>query len=348
MFTKKTGSVKQNRRQMPQASSTRRLAAIRRHTCSSTTTTTIKMVRTPVLDIGYEEHGDPNGVPIVLLHGFPYYVRSWDGVAPPLVKAGYRVLAPYLRGYGPTRFRDPNAPRTAEQAAIGQDVIDFADALRLERFALAGYDWGLRAGCITSILHPHRVLAFVAIGGYSVFRGPPAVQKASPAPAKLEAKLWYQWYFNLEQGRAALENEKNRHDVIRLLWEQWAPTWSYSADDYARSAPSFDNPDFVEVVLHSYRHRNFHPDAPGEERFLGVERRLADLPPVPVPTIVLHGRDTGLVKPSEDPARDQARFPAMVARRLVDGAGHDLPVQRPEAVSGALIELLAGKGLELP
>ena len=157
-----------------------------------------------------------------------------------------------------------------------------------------------------------------------------------------------QWYFNVEQGRAALENEENRHDVIRLLWEQWAPTWSYSADDFARSAPSFDNPDFVEVVLHSYRHRNFHPDAPGEERFLEVERRLADLPPVPVPTIVLHGRDTGLVKPSEDPARDQARFPAMVARRLVHGAGHDLPVQRPEAVSGALIELLAGKGLELP
>ena len=322
--------------------STRRLIAIQRHVCSSNVVDNrnkkIKTVLTPVLEIGYEEDGEKNAIPIVLLHGFPYDVRCWDRVVPPLVSAGYRVLRPYLRGYGPTRFRDKNARRTAEQAAIGQDVIDFANSLNLEKFALAGFDWGLRAACIASILHPNRILAFVAIGGYSVFRGPPSVKKSPVLPAKFEAMLWYQWYFNVEQGKQGLE--ENRHDIIKLLWQQWAPTWKYSEEDYARSAKSFENPDFVKVVLHSYRHRNFHPDAPGEDRFLEVERRLAELPPVPVPTIILHGKDTGLVQAPEDPTRDQTRFPAMVARRLVDGAGHDLPVQRPEAVSDALLELL--------
>ena len=293
----------------------------------------VRFAQTPVLNIGYEEHGDASGFPVMLLHGFPYDIRSFDGVVPPLVEAGHRVIVPYLRGYGPTTFLDPDAPRTAEQAAIGQDVVDLAAALGIDRLALAGFDWGLRAACITSILHPEMVAGFVAIGGYSV---QDTVTKETPAPAFREAKMWYQWYFNTEQGRAGLE--ANRRDIIRHLWETWAPTWDYTDEAFNRSAPSFDNPDFVDIVLHSYRHR--HKNAPGEERFLEVERKLAEGPPITVPAIVLRGADSGLGAPSEDPSEDERNFTNLVARRIISGAGHDLPVQRPDAVSEALLELL--------
>ena len=292
-----------------------------------------RMTQTAALDIGYEEGGDTTGFPIILLHGFPYDVRSWDGAVPPLVNAGYRVLVPYLRGYGPTRFRDPTAVRMAEQAAIAQDVVDFADALGLDRFALAGFDWGNRAACITAILHPERVRAQVAIGGYSVQN---TVTPSRPASAAAEARLWYQWYFNTERGRAGLEAD--RRDICRHLWDTWSPGWQYTDEAFDRSAVSFDNPDFVDVVIHSYRHR--HVNAPGEERFLAVERQLAERPPIRVPAIVLRGAENGFGRPSQDPSGDQARFTALVARRIVDGAGHDLPAHRPDAVASALLELL--------
>jgi len=293
----------------------------------------VRFVQTPMLNIGYEEHGDASGFPIILLHGFPYDIRSFDGVIAPLVEAGHRVIVPYLRGYGPTSFLDPDAPRMAEQAAIGQDVVDLAGALGINRMALAGFDWGLRAGCITSILHPEMVAGFVAIGGYSVQN---TVQKEQPAPAFREARMWYQWYFNTEQGRVGLE--ENRRDIIRYLWETWAPTWDYTDEAFNLSAPSFDNPDFVDIVLHSYRHR--HMNAPGEDRFIEVELNLAKGPPVTVPSIVLRGADSGLGAPSQDPSADERNFTQLVARRIVSGAGHDLPVQRPDAVSAALLELL--------
>ena len=309
-------------------------AGVRRSQAQTGTEHTVRMVQTGVLDIGYEEHGDGEGFPIILLHGFPYDVRSWDGVVPPLADAGYRVLVPYLRGYGPTRFLDPAAPRMAQQAAIAQDVIDFADALGLEQCALAGFDWGNRAACIATILHPERVRAQVAINGYSVQN---TVTPGRPASAAAEARLWYQWYFNTDRGRAGLE--ANRRDIIRYLWETWSPGWEYTDEAFDRSAPSFDNPDFVDIVIHSYRHR--HVNAPGESRFLAVERQLTERPQIQVPAIVLRGTESGFGRPSPDPSGDQARFSALVARRLVDGAGHDLPVQRPDAVSTALIELLA-------
>ena len=293
----------------------------------------VKFAKTPMLNIGYEEHGDPSGFPIMLLHGFPYDIRSFDGVVPPLVEAGHRVIVPYLRGYGATTFLDPDVPRTAEQAAIGQDVVDLAEALGIGRLALAGFDWGLRAACIPSILYPEMVTGFVAMGGYSVQN---TIAKESPAPAFREARMWYQWYFNTEQGRVGLE--ENRRDIVRHLWETWAPTWTYTDETFNRSAPSFDNPDFVDIVVHSYRHR--HMNAPGEERFIEVERKLAVGPPITVPSIVLRGGDSGLGAPSEDPSEDERNFTNLVARRIVAGAGHDLPVQRPDAVSEALLELL--------
>jgi pimeloyl-ACP methyl ester carboxylesterase len=293
-----------------------------------------RTVQTDVLDIGYEEHGNPAGTAIILLHGFPYDVRSFDGVVAPLVAAGHRVLVPWLRGYGPTRFRDSSAPRMAEQAALAQDVIDFADALRIERFALAGFDWGNRAACIVSILTPARVIGQVSVGGYSVQN---TVARGGSMPARQAARFWYMWYFNTDQGAAALE--ANRHDLIRYLWETWSPQWQYTDEAYARSAPSFDSPDFVEIVVHSYRHRLMN--APGEQRFLEMERRLAEQPPVDVPAIVLAPGASGLGgRPSENPAGDQRRFTKLVARRIVEGAGHDLPAHRPDTVAEALLELL--------
>lgn len=294
----------------------------------------VQRVQTPVLEIGYEAHGPDDGTPVILLHGFPYDVRSFDGVVSPLIAAGCRVLVPYLRGYGPTRFRDADAPRMAEQAALAQDVVDFADALGLERFALAGFDWGNRAACIVSILAPERVIGQVSVGGYSV---QDTVNPGGVMPARLASMFWYMWYFNADAGARALAAD--RHDIIRYLWETWSPAWEYTDEDYARSAPSFDNPDFVDVVVHSYRHRQ--RNAPGEARFLDVERSLAERPSIEVPAIVLRPGATGLGgRPSRDPGADRARFTNLVARRIVDGAGHDLPAHRPDAVAEAVLELV--------
>lgn len=291
-----------------------------------------RTVQTPVLDIGYVESGNSTGFPVILLHGFPDDVHAYDAVSRPLAQAGYRVLVPYLRGYGRTHFRDPSSPRMAEQAAIGQDVIDFADALTLPRFAVAGYDWGGRAACIAAALHPDRVRAAVLVGGYSiqdVFSAP------RPAPPQVESAFWYQWYFNTERGRIGLA--QNRRALCRLLWQQWSPTWHFADAAYDETAPSFDNPDFVDCVIHSYRHRNLN--AKGEARFDAVERRLAGRPKIDVPAILIYGADDGLAKPSADGTADRALFSRLVDRRIVPG-GHFLPRENPDAVSSALIELL--------
>jgi pimeloyl-ACP methyl ester carboxylesterase len=223
----------------------------------------------------------------------------------------------------------------AEQAALAQDVIDFADALALDRFALAGFDWGNRAACIVSIVAPERVIGQVSIGGYSVQN---TVARGQPMGARQAAQFWYMWYFNTEQGAAALQ--ANRHDLIRYLWDTWSPQWQYTDETYARSAPSFDNPDFVAITVHSYRHRLLN--AAGEPRFLEMEQRLAQQPTVDVPAIVLAPGATGLGgRPSESPAGDQRRFTKLVARRIVENAGHDLPAHRPDAVADALLELVS-------
>ncbi len=294
-----------------------------------------RVVQTPVLNIGFEESGAPQGFPIVLLHGFPDDVRAWDEVAAPLAGRGYRVIVPYLRCYGPTRFREAAAPRMAEQAAIGQDLIDLADALGLPRFAVAGYDWGNRAACIAAALHPERVRAAVFIGGYTI---QDTVSPPEPAAPERERALWYQWYFNTERGRAGLA--ANRRPLCRLLWELWSPTWHFTDATFARTAPSFDNPDFVDCVIHSYRHRNMN--AKGEPRFIEVERQLAKRPKIQVPSIVLLGADDGVGGPPPvDSPAERASFTARAARRIVSGAGHFLPREKPEAVSSALLELLA-------
>jgi pimeloyl-ACP methyl ester carboxylesterase len=292
------------------------------------------VVRTPTLDIAYEASGPSGGFPIILLHGFPDDVRAYDDVAPPLAAAGYRVLVPYLRGYGPTRFVDPKAPRMAQQAAIGQDLLDFMDALRIDGAALAGYDWGGRAACLAAILAPERVRALVAIGGYNVQN---TLAPSRPAPAAQERAFWYQWYFNTERGRLGFA--QNRREICRMLWRDWSPSYQFDEATFERTAVAFDNPDFVDVVIHSYRHR--HGNAPGEARFDAMERRLATQPPITVPTVILHGGDDG-VSLSRATERELSMFPAGTARHVVAGAGHFLPREKPgaPAVVDALLTLL--------
>jgi pimeloyl-ACP methyl ester carboxylesterase len=293
----------------------------------------ISRIRTATLEIAYEVSGPPGGFPLVLLHGFPDDARAFDDVVPPLVAAGYRVLVPYLRGYGPTRFLDPAEPRMAQQAAIGQDLLDFLNALSLGRVALAGYDWGGRAACIAALLAPERVRGLVTIGGYNVQN---TLGPFRPAPAAVERTLWYQWYFNTERGRLGLE--ENRRDICRTLWQEWAPTWKFDDAAFERTAPSFDNPDFVPVVIHSYRHR--HGNAPGDPRFDRIERHLATRPPLRVPTIVMSGADDP-VDPSRNASRfDPTLFPPGTEQRVVPGAGHFMPREKPGAVVDALLAVL--------
>jgi len=289
-------------------------------------------VRTPLLEIAYEAYGPEAGTPIVLLHGFPDDAHAYGRVAPPLADAGHRVLVPYLRGYGPTRFLDAATPRMAQQAAIGQDLLDFMEALGLDGVTLAGYDWGGRAACIAAILAPARVRGLVTIGGYNVQN---TLAPSKPAPAHHERMYWYQWYFNTERGRVGLE--QNRHEICKYLWKDWSPTWRFTDDEYARTAPSFDNPDFVDVVIHSYRHR--HRNAPGDPRFDEVEKRLGGRPPITVPTVILHGGDdaVGLREPE---AQELFQFRPGTPRHVVPGVGHFMPRERPEALVDALRAVL--------
>jgi pimeloyl-ACP methyl ester carboxylesterase len=291
----------------------------------------MKTARTGVLDIAYEETGPADVRAVVLLHGFPDDVHASDDVAPPLAAAGYRVIVPYLRGYGPTRFLDPATPRSGEQAALGHDLLDLIDALDLRRPILAGYDWGGRAACIVAALWPERVGGLVSITGYNIQNIAGASQPQSPAA---EHRLWYQWYFHTERGVAGLA--ANRGPLCRLLWELWSPNYRFSDADYAKTAAAFDNPDFVAVVIQSYQHR--YGNAPGDPRYAAVEARLAERPPITVPTIVLHGAADG-VGPAVGSEGHARHFTASYRREVIPVAGHFLPREAPDAVVKAVREL---------
>jgi pimeloyl-ACP methyl ester carboxylesterase len=294
----------------------------------------IKTVRTSVLDIAYDETGPPDGRPVVLMHGFPDDIHAYDDVAPPLAEAGCRVIVPYLRGYGPTRFLDPATPRSGEQAALGHDLYDLIDTLDLKQPILAGYDWGGRACCVVSALWPERVGGLVSITGYNIQSIAAANRPHSPAA---EYRYWYQWYFHTERGVAGLTD--NRGPLCRLLWELWSPNYRFSDADYAKTAASFDSPDFVAVVIQSYRHR--YGNAPGDPRYAEIEARLAEKPPIAVPTIVLHGEADG-VGPAVNSEGHARHFTGPYRRAVIPAAGHFLPREAPKAVADAVRELNEG------
>jgi len=289
-------------------------------------------IRTSTLEAGYEEGGNAGGPPVFLLHGWPYDPRCYDEVVPPLVAAGCRVIVPYLRGFGPTRFMSTGTPRSGQQAALGNDLRELMDALAIDRAVLAGYDWGGRAACIVSALWPERVLGLVTGNGYNIQNIPAAMKPAGPAQ---EHRLWYQYYFHTERGRAGLE--QNRRALCRYIWEIWSPNWAFDDAVFERSAGSFDNPDFVAVTIQSYRHR--FGNAPGDPALEPIEQRLAGQPKIAVPTIALHGDASG-VQPAEASARHAAFFVGPYQRRVLPRIGHNLPQEAPQAFADAILELV--------
>lgn len=292
---------------------------------------TPRRVEAGALLVAYEESGDPGGWPVLLMHGFPYDGRAYDGVVPPLVAAGARVIVPWLRGYGGTRFRDAATPRSGEQAALGQDLLDLMDALGIARAVLAGYDWGGRAACVVAALWPERVAGLVSQNGYNI---QDIARSMEPAPPEDERKLWYQYLFHTERGRAGLA--RDRRGLCRLLWRLWSPEWAFDDATFGRSATSFDNPDFVEVVIHSYRHR-FGLVA-GDSAVAEVERRLAARPAIVVPAITMDGDADGVLA-AGGTAGHARHFAGPHEHRVLRGGGHNLPQERPAEFAAAVLGL---------
>lgn len=287
--------------------------------------------QTPVLDIGYESTGDPRGTPVVLLHGFPYDVRAYDDVAAVLAGEGAFVLAPYLRGFGPTRFLDPATMRSGQQAALAQDLLDFLDALNIEKAVVAGYDWGGRAACIVAALEPDRVAGLVTVNGYNMHN---LARSGEPVNPEWERSYWYQYYFHSERGRRGLE--RNRDELCELLWRTWSPSWAGARGAFPASAPSLHNPDFVDVVIHSYRHR--YGLADGDPRYQRFEDLIAKEPSITVPTVVLESGDDGVGGPAASEDRDH--FTGPYSEILLPRIGHNVPQEDPGAFAQAVVSLL--------
>ncbi len=295
----------------------------------------MRLVRAAALDIAIEEHGPPDGPAALLLHGFPDDVRVWDGVAPALAASGWRVVVPWLRGHGATRFRDPATPRSGQQGALAADALALLDALGIGRAFLAGYDWGVRAASAVAALWPERVAGLVCADGYVI--QDIAAAKAPAAEIGHELRYWYQWYFHTPRGQAGLA--AHRAQIGRLLWRLWSPNWAWDEAAFLRSAASWDNPDYVDVVVHSYMHR--YGNVPGDPAYDAIETRLADQPPITVPAVVLCGAADG-VSPPDAQDEDRAMFTGPYRRRVVPRAGHFLPREAPEAYVTALTELHDG------
>ncbi|SDC69317.1 Pimeloyl-ACP methyl ester carboxylesterase [Cupriavidus sp. YR651] len=294
----------------------------------------VRQVRTELLDIGYHEAGPENGRPVILLHGFPYDIHSYVDVAPMLAARGYRVIVPHLRGHGTTRFLSASTPRSGQQAAIGEDVIALMDALHIPEAVLAGYDWGGRAACVVAALRPSRCVGLVSVNSYLIQDIARATQ---PLPPQVEWGLWYQFYFQTERGRKGLEASRN--DIARILWKNNSPTWQFDDATFVRAAEAFNNPDYVEIVIHSYRHRLGL--APGYPLYEDAERKLAKLPAITVPSITLDGMADGVV-PATDGKGQAARFAGPRIHRQIPGVGHNLPQEAPQAFVDAVSELVAG------
>lgn len=294
----------------------------------------LQQVAAGQLDVTYATWGEASGWPCLLGHGFPYDIHAYAEVAPRLAAAGAYVIVPYLRGFGPTRFLNPETPRSGEQAALGADLRALMDALGLERAILGGYDWGGRAACVVAALWPERVEALVSGNSYNI---QDIARSGEPAPPEVEAGLWYQYYFHAERGRRGLAAD--RAGIARLLWKMWSPTWAFDEAAFARSADAFGNPDFVEVVIHSYRHR--YGLVPGDPAVAAIEARLATQPDIAVPTVAIDGDRDGVNAGTRHHAR---KFKGPFAYKVFANAGHNLPQEAPEAWAAAVIEARAMAG----
>ena len=290
-----------------------------------------RTVKTDILEIAFHEYGDRDGWPCILSHGFPYDVQAYAETAPILAQAGARVIVPYLRGYGPTRFLSAETLRSGEQAALGSDLLALMDALEIERAVIGGYDWGSRASCVVAALWPDRVTALVSGNSYNIQN---IARSGEPAAAEKEASHWYQFYFHSERGRRGLI--ENRRDITRFLWRSWSPSWRFDDATFERSAEAFDNPDFVEVVIHSYRHR-FGLVA-GDPAVAPLEARLAAQPDITVPAITIDAKGSGL---GTDTRHHAKKFTGPHDHRDFDNIGHNLPQQDPEGWARVVLDARA-------
>jgi pimeloyl-ACP methyl ester carboxylesterase len=290
----------------------------------------LKQIDAGVLNIGYAEAGPTNGPAVILLHGWPYDIHSYAEVTPLLASAGYRVIIPYLRGYGTTRFLSSETVRNGQQSVIAVDILALMDALKIEKAIIAGFDWGARTANIIAALWQQRCKAMVSVSGYLISN--PEANKI-PLPPKAEFEWWYQYYFATERGRAGYD--KYRRDFGKLIWQLASPKWNFDDATYDRTAAAFNNPDHVSIVIHNYRWRLGL--AKGEPKYDDLEKRLATGPPIAVPTITLEGDANGA--PHPDPSSYAKKFTGKYAHRLIKGAGHNLPQEAPQAFAEAVVEV---------
>lgn len=291
----------------------------------------IASIEAGVLDVSYRECGPEDGWPCIMMHGFPYDPHCYSEVAPILVAEGARLITPWMRGYGATRFLSDDTPRSGEQAAFGSDLRAFMDALGIERAVLGGYDWGGRAACVVSALWPERAKALVSGNSYNIQH---IGRSWEPAPPREEASYWYQYYFHSERGRRGLEQD--RRGIARLLWEMWSPNWQFDDATFDLSAASWDNPDFVEVVIHSYRHR--FALVYGDPAMVETENLLAQQPDITVPTIAIDGDADGVNTGTRGQGR---KFRGPFEYRVFEDAGHNLPQERPQEWAQAVLDARA-------
>jgi pimeloyl-ACP methyl ester carboxylesterase len=298
---------------------------------TNTSFASLKQIDAGLLNVGYAEAGPANGPVVILLHGWPYDIHSYVDVAPLLASAGYRVIVPYLRGYGTTRFLSGETVRNGQQSVIAVDVVALMDALKIDKATIAGFDWGARTACIMAALWPERCKAMVSVSGYLIGN-----QEAGkmPLPPKAELQWWYQYYFATERGRAGYD--KYRHDFSKLIWQIASPKWDFDDATFDRSAASFDNPDHVAIVIHNYRWRLGL--AEGERKYDDLERRLALAPVITVPTITLEGDANGA--PHPEPSSYAKMFSGKYSHRTIAGGiGHNLPQEAPQAFAEAVVDV---------
>lgn len=293
---------------------------------------TLKYINAGDLCIAYEESGNVDGTAIILMHGFPYDIRTYDEVTKHLLTENCRIIVPYLRGYGPTKFLSSDTMRSGQQAALAYDLIALMDALSVQKAIVGGYDWGGRACCIVAALFPERITGLVSMAGYNIQN---IAKYSEPATPEIEMLNWYQFYFHSERGRLGLA--KYRKELCRLLWSNWSPTWKFDDATYDATAISFTNPDFVEIVVHSYRHR--YGLADGDPRFENIEQALLKQPAIKVPTIVLDADCDG-VEPFLGTGKDAIYFAGNYERRIVHGVGHNLPQEAPIEFAKAILAFI--------
>lgn len=291
----------------------------------------IKKIETAILEIGYKEYGNSEDTPVILLHGFPYDINAYSEVAKILSKKNFRVLTPFFRGFGETKFKTLTAMRTGQQAAIAKDIIDFMDALKIRKAIVGGYDWGSRTSCILSALWPDRFFGLVSVGGYTIQN---ISANAEPILPIMEQLYWYQYYFHTERGKKGLT--KYRKELCKILWAEWSPAWKFDDATFEQSAVSFDNPDFIEIVIHSYRHRYGVVD--GDSQYDEIEKLLTSIPKINIPAVVLDPEVDGFVKLfGIDNCSEH--FTGKFKQIIIQGAGHNLPQEKPREFADAIIEL---------